>query len=208
MLPLSNSTPKPLLPSLDDCLLKRQIEFIRKHVKNLHVTVGYMAPLVAEAALKFGADNVIDIGEGGNASWLNLKPWKEVESPTLVITCDNMMEISIDSLYLEAQNSLGGALIVAVTETGNLSGDRITLSGKQIIGMGPSKDSTLLGSGLQVLVPSKIANRIENVSDFSEVWADLIAHKELEISHLRPIPWRAIDSPLDLERFFVAKSFN
>ena len=199
MLPLTQTVPKPLLPKFDDCLLKQQVAFMRACVKNLHVTVGYMAGMVSQVALQLGVDGVVDIGEGGNASWITTSALGRIETPTLVITCDNLMEVSTQSLLEEAHAELGKSLIVGIEREDDFRGDRIHTIGSKISSMGPSVTSSVLASGLQVIVPQRILNRNQSVDDFSEVWRDLINHGELELAQTRPNSWVAIDTPSDLE---------
>jgi MurNAc alpha-1-phosphate uridylyltransferase len=201
MLPLSESIPKPLLPNLGDSLLKQQVKFMREHVKNLFVTVGYMGASVGDAALSYGADAVVDIGAGGNASWIHSSSLGLIESPTLIVTSDNVMEVDLGALRMETEQDSGSSFIVAVERDPGYPGDRIITDAERISTMGPSNSSSLLASGLQVIVPRRITRRSGPLDDFSGVWADLIKHKELKLASTRPTNWFAIDTPTDLERW-------
>ncbi len=198
MLPLSESIPKPLLPRLDDCLLLQQVRFMREHVKRLSVTVGYMGEAVKSAALSFGADAVVDIGAGGNASWIHSSDLGLIDSQTLIITCDNIMSVDLGKLKQEVGESPGNAFIVPIERDRVFPGDRMEVIEDKIAAMGPQHNSSLLASGLQVMIPSVVRTRRGVVEDFSEVWADLIRHKELNLSQVRPDSWAAIDTPTDL----------
>jgi MurNAc alpha-1-phosphate uridylyltransferase len=205
MLPLSESIPKPLLPNPDDSLLKQQVNFMRGHVKNLFVTVGYMGAAVAEAALSFGADAVVDIGTGGNASWVHSSNLGLIESPTLIVTSDNVMEVDLGSLFIESERDSESSFIVAVERDSDYPGDRIITDADRISALGPSNTSSLLASGLQVIVPRRITRRNGPLDDFSGVWADLIKHKELKLAATRPTSWFAIDTPSDLEQWSISR---
>ena len=198
MLPLTESAPKPLLPNVNNCLLRHQIEFVRSHVRNLHVTIGYMADLVGKAALEFGADSVVDIGLGGNASWIQSSDLGLVDTSMIVLTCDNLMDVNLLSLLNEVEESEGSSYVVPVEKPAEYPGDRLEVRENRILAMGPSVSSMLLASGLQVLKPSVISSRAGKFDDFSEVWANLIAHEELNLSRERPKSWVAIDTPEDL----------
>lgn len=205
MLPLSESIPKPLLPNLDDSLLKQQVKFMRGHVKNLFVTVGYMGASVREAALSYGADAVVDIGTGGNASWIHSSNLGLIDSPTLIVTSDNVMEVDLGALRMETEEDSESSFIVAVERDPDYPGDRIITDAERISAMGPSNASSLLASGLQVIVPRRITRRNGPLEDFSGVWADLIKHEELKLALTRPTNWFAIDTPTDLEQWSISR---
>lgn len=206
MLPLTEKVPKPLLPDPDNCLLKQQVAFMRKHVKKLFVTVGYMGESVGQAALGFGADEFVDIGAGGNASWLHLSDLGHIDSPTLIVTSDNIMEVDLAALQLESEQDPESSFIVAIEKDSGYPGDRIITTGERISALGPSNTSSLLASGLQVLVPGRVSRRRTSLDDFSEVWADLILHGELRLAQTRPRTWRAIDTPSDLEKWNISRN--
>lgn len=205
MLPLSESIPKPLLPHPDDCLLKQQVRFMRDHVKNLFVTVGYMGATVRQAALSFGADETVDIKTGGNASWIYSSNLGSIDSPTLIITCDNIMSIDLGKLKQEVKDNPGNAFIVPIEKDRAFPGDRIEVIENKITAIGPRITSSLLASGLQVIIPSVFPKRKGVLEDFSEVWADLISQKELNLSQIRPDSWVAIDTPADLARWSASR---
>lgn len=205
MLPLSESVPKPLLPNLDDCLLKQQVRFMRDHVKNLFVTVGYMGATVRQAALSFGADETVDIKTGGNASWIYSSNLGSIDSPTLIITCDNIMSVDLGKLQQEVEDNPGNAFIVPIEKDRAFPGDRIEMIENKITAIGPRITSSLLASGLQVIIPSVFSKRRAAPEDFSEVWSDLISQKELNLSQIRPDSWVAIDTPADLTRWSASR---
>lgn len=176
----------------------QQVKFMRDHVKRLSVTVGYMGEAVKSAALSFGADAVVDIGVGGNASWIHSSDLGLIDTPTLIITCDNIMSVDLGELERESEESPGNAFIVPIERDRAFPGDRMEVIENKIAAMGPQYDSSLLASGLQVMIPSVVRTRRKAVEDFSEAWADLISHKELSLSRVRPSAWAAIDTPADL----------
>ena len=204
MRPLSDKTPKPLLPSADRCLLGQQIDFIRPFVKNLHVTVGHLANQVATYAKGHDVDNIVDIQQGGNASWIKFAEFNQIETSTLVITSDNLMQLDLNVLFTESQVDINRSLIVPVIAENNEPGDRILLEGKQVAIITPRKVSNLLASGLQVINPSIAFLSSIDGDDFSQIWNGLISNQQLLISELRPSSWFAIDTPEDLEIWSLA----
>jgi NDP-sugar pyrophosphorylase family protein len=93
MRPLTEHTPKPLLKIGDRTLLQRQINFIGKRVNSVGVSVGYKSDVVSQHAIAAGADFILDIENGGNASWLNFDFIRKMNAQIVVITSDNLMEV-------------------------------------------------------------------------------------------------------------------
>ena len=198
MRPLTDKAPKPLLPSINHCLLGHQIDFIRPFVRNLHITIGYLGNQIVEYVSKQKVDSVIDIHDGGNACWLGFDTIRDIQTSTLVITCDNIMEANLNRLYLESQTAPDKSLIVPIVADDDKPGDRILLEGRRIKALAPNYPTNLLASGLQVINPSNV-NRINpNFNDFSEVWQGLIRTNALFLSEIVPERWTAIDTPAQL----------
>jgi NDP-sugar pyrophosphorylase family protein len=198
MRPLTDNAPKPLLPSINSCLLGHQIDFIRPFVKNLHITIGYLGSQIIEYASTQKIDNFIDIYQGGNASWLGFETIKKIQTSTLVITCDNIMDVNLNSLYNESQIDSEKSLIVPIIADDAQPGDRILVKNKLIKALAPNLASSLLASGLQVINPSNVARINSEFNDFAEVWQGLIENQQLYISELVPNQWCAIDTPEQL----------
>jgi len=206
MRPFSDVTPKPLLPSLKHCLLGYQIDLIRPFVRNLHVTVSHLADQIVKYAVGHDVDNVINTHGGGNASWIKLGGFTEVKSSTLVITCDNLMNLDLSALYNETQVNQEMSLIVPTSAKKNKPGNRILVNDKIVISMDSENNSELLASGLQV-INTFIASQIsESTEDFSEIWKSLISCQKLSVSELRPTDWFALDTPRELEEWSLATS--
>jgi NDP-sugar pyrophosphorylase family protein len=194
MRPLTDNVPKPLLPTRNNCLLGHQIDFIRPYVRNLHITIGYLGSQIAEYVSKHRVDNIIDVQQGGNASWLGFDSIRNIRTSTLVITCDNMMDINLTKLHREAQSNPENGLIVPIIGEHKQPGDRIVVKEKLIKAMAPNYASNLLASGLQVINPLNINKIDSKFDDFSEVWEGLIQNQQLYISELVPDKWCAVDT--------------
>ena len=201
MRPFSNETPKPLLPSLDHCLIGHQIGFIRPFVRNLHVTVSHLAEQIIEFCAGQKVDNIINTYGGGNASWIELAKFSEIETSTLVITCDNLMKLDLTALYEESQLNSKMSLIVPILDEKNKPGDRITVSEKIITSLSPRNNSSFLASGLQVVNTFEASKCSQSTQDFSQIWRGLISHQKLSVSEFFPTNWFALDTPEDLERW-------
>lgn len=200
MHPYSLTIPKPLMPGVGRSLLQHQIEFLRPKTKKIIVTVGYMGEVVKDAAYIIGADEVIDIGNRGNAYWLNNAKMQSISEPVIVLTSDNLMEVNLDHLELESGNNSGGGLIVAIKSQTVVAGNFIQHNEGRITSMrSKEKLGSLLASGLQTIVPADIPLRRGLITDFEEVWDSLIENSALRLSELVPSQWRAIDTFEELQ---------
>lgn len=200
MRPYTLDVPKPLMPSVGRTLLQHQIEFLRPNVRQLIVTVGYKGPLVEKAALEFGADEILRVGNKGNAYWLNYEKVKSISSPVVVMTCDNLMNIDLGALEVEATNSSKVGTIVAVENTSAKNGNFLMTEGDRILSMkSPSGLGSLLASGLQTIVPREIPPNNKGFDDFENVWEVLIEKDKLGLSRFSPSSWCAIDTYQDLQ---------
>ncbi len=201
MRPFSDKTPKPLLPSLEDCLLGYQIDFIRPFVRNLHITTSYLAGQIVEYVRNRGVDHIINTQGGGNASWIDYGNFSQIKTSTLVITCDNLMNVDLSALYNESQINEEISLIVPIAMEEDKSGDRILLNERYVVSIDPRNESNLLASGLQV-INTFVASQFNGSSDdFAQVWKSLIDNEKLSISELRPTDWYALDTPDDLDKW-------
>lgn len=198
MRPLTATTPKPLLNLHYQALLGHQIKFLRSHVESLAVTVGYQREKVGEYALNHGANYVINNFQKGNAAWINLELIKNTTKPIVIVTCDNLMRIDLQQLFLESSHNPDLSLIVTTKSTETQAGDRILETEGRVRDISGKVKSDLIGSGLQILNPKTLTeDKIFN--DFHEVWSDLIIRDSLYVSKQRPTKWSAIDTMEDLD---------
>lgn len=205
MRPHSLKLPKPLMPGNGKSLLQHQIEFLRLDVKKILVTVGYMGSKVKDAAYELGADEVLDIGNGGNASWLMNEKIRTISTPILVLTSDNLMQVDLGKLEIETENSKSIGTIVGVTQHMSKVGNFIKHSEGKILSMNsPMGHESLLASGLQVIVPSNIPITTKGLENFEEVWQLLIAINGLYLSKLHPTKWSAIDTFDELQNAILS----
>lgn len=199
MRPLTEHTPKPLLKIGDQTLLQRQINFIGKQVNSVGVSVGYKSDVVSKHAIATGADFILNIENGGNASWLNFDFIRKMNTQIVVITSDNLMEVDLKMLEQETIQFPENSFIVSRRENGKELGDRIEFENTNITCISPNSNSPYLATGLQVLNPS-ILDKESSYQDFHEVWSNLIMKRVLTSSKVEPSVWSAIDTPEDLQR--------
>jgi len=182
-------------------MLKHQVNSIRQFAKNLIITTGYLSNMVYSAALSLGIDEVVNVGNLGNASWIRSSHIGLIDSPMLILTCDNIMTINLLDLEREVNASSEKSLIVPISKDSTYAGDRIRVAGRRIVSIGPSNNTSLLASGMQVITPLEISSKEGNFYDFSEVWQTLIASESLYLSSTTPSSWMSVDTPTDLEKY-------
>jgi NDP-sugar pyrophosphorylase family protein len=198
-------TPKPLLPNKTDCLLKRQIEYFACFTKSISVTVGHRAAEVGEAALYFGANRVIDVGEGKeNAEFLHSTSIQNIQGNFAVVTCDNLMTFAIQDLQILIEEGKEANVLVPINDTTGKSGDRLRLASNQTSIEKISKDPSLkkLASGLQVINQESLINLPTGLQNFNQFWNYQIDKGLLRVSSIVPKSWTCIDTPEDLYRHF------
>jgi NDP-sugar pyrophosphorylase family protein len=200
MHPYTLDVPKPLMPGEGRCLLQHQIEFLRPFVKRIVVTVGYKGSMVEKVALKLGADEVLDIGNKGNAYWLNDERIRSISSPTIVITCDNLMTINLAELEFEVQSHSKVGTIVAIKNSDATDGNFILSHKGKVLSMKSQENvGSLLATGLQVIVPAGIPSQQHEIDDFGQVWDLLIETNNLVLSKNSPSSWYAVDTYGELQ---------
>ena len=199
MRPLTQEIPKPLLQVQGKTLLEHQINFLKNHVDSVAVTVGYMAEKVSQCALKIGADYIFQNNSGGNANWLNARIMRGFNSPVVIITCDNLMEVNLGDIEAESKTSPERSYLVSRIPESGIKGDRIVQTNGKVESISQDESISLLGTGLQVINPGTL-NPKKEFASFHDVWNDLIINQSLYVSGSQPSKWVAIDTPSDLEK--------
>ena len=199
-------TPKPLLPSISDCLLKRQIRYFSNFTDSISVTVGYRADDVGKAALNFGADRIIDVGvDQGNAVFLQHETIRSIGGNFIVVTCDNLMKFSVSDLNILVEEASQTNVIVAIPDAIGKLGDRLQVApgGSDILGISSKYHDGDLATGLQIINSETLAGLPLGITDFHEFWDYQIEKSRLKVSKIRPATWSSIDTPAELETFFT-----
>jgi len=200
MLPLTESTPKPLLPNLSNSLLLYQINFLRKYTSNVCVTIGYQKEKMLEALSLYGINDFIYSKDKGNAFWLNKLEKNKFSSPIVVITSDNLMDIDLNLLIQEYFSKDEMSLIVP-TESKEGTHDKIEINNNnEILSMNYQKFAGKIASGLQILNLKDLNIGDVEFNDFHEVWSLLINKKRLIVSDLQPKNWISVDKVDDLNK--------
>lgn len=195
MMPLTAVIPKPMAPYLGSTLIADGVRKIRPHIENIHITVGYKGPKLAEHVMDLGVDSVFNTSGKGNAWWLYNTLLKHLDDPLFVLTCDNVVDLDFQQLEGEYYRcSSPACMLVPVKPVPTLEGDYIF----QDLGIVTKVDRHLPSdrycSGIQIINPYKV-NQLTNPGDeFYGVWGQLIVKRQVYSSAIYPKSWLAVDT--------------
>lgn len=195
MMPLTDSVPKPMVRLDGTTLISRGIDFLKKNVGNIHITVGYKGNMVAEHVTAMGVNSIFNTDGHGNAWWVYNTLMHLLDEPVLVLTCDNIVELDLTLLTRE-YFSLGAppCLVVPVPPVEGLDGDYIFQEKNIVTELSRTKTSGIYCSGIQIIRPAAVNRLTEPTDNFYELWSALIGQKQLYCSNTYPSKWTAIDT--------------
>lgn len=198
---LTNHLPKPLLPTPKNPMIQNQIALLRPHVKKLAVTVGYKKELMYEALRTQEIDFFLDVEGHGNAYFLNQIDLSKPDGTMVVITSDNLMEISIPSLWQEISNSRSSYIGALYTST-SLTADFLEIENSRIIGISNRPDTGIFCAGIQALQFSDLRTTLSYpIETFHELWARMMDNDRLRVSGCEITKWFALDTKEDLNEW-------
>jgi NDP-sugar pyrophosphorylase family protein len=200
MMPATADLPKAMMPYLQSTLIANGIDRIRPHIDNIHVTVGYKGAVLAQHAIEHGVSSVHNTEGHSNSWWVFNTLLGEIDEPMFVLTCDNVTDLDFQALA-EDYFALGepACLLVPVSPVAGIDGDYIFHDGPVVIELTRDRPAETYGSGIQVLNPARIKRQCSGEGDFSTVWNELIADRQLFMSSVRPLKWFSVDTPEQLE---------
>lgn len=196
MKPLSDIIPKAMAPYKGDTLIGNTLKNFKDGSFNVHVTVGYKSSVLAPYLLNKGFIATLINTEGkDNAWWIFNSILKNLNSPLLVLTCDNITDLDLNFIENEYKK-LGSpaCMIVPVKPISQVSGDFIFEEKSVVITLNRDLPSDKFCSGIQVLNPFKLNELINSCDNFYEVWMQLISKKLLVSSDLYPKSWFSVDT--------------
>ncbi len=200
MAPLTDYLPKPMAPLWGSTLIAHGIKNLSQCISQIHITVGYRKAALASHVIESGAASVFCTEGHGNAWWLYHTLLKHLDQPIYVLTCDNISRLDFDLLeqaYFEMHAP--ACMLVPVKPVAGLEGDYIFHHNGVVLRLSRQEPADIYCSGIQILNPAQL-NRLTNVcEDFSEVWAQLIAQRQLTVSKVYPKQWISIDTSAQLE---------
>lgn len=200
MMPLTSVIPKPMAPYMGSTLIANGIREIRKAIPHIHITVGYKGAMLAEHVITEGVNSVFNTSEKGNAWWIYNTLMSSVDEPVLVLTSDNIVELEFNKIADEyIRHGRPACMVVPVEPVAGLEGDYIFLDGDVVTKLSRTTPSDRYCSGIQVVNPARIVARTRPCEDFNDVWAQLIAQRELRSSRTYVSRWFTVDTIAQLE---------
>ena len=85
-------------------------------------------------------------------------------------------------------------MVVATTPVKGLSGDFIFKKKNLVTALSRTKKSEIYCTGIQIINPKKINQKIRISNDFKTLWKRLIKIKELYVSNIFPKKWYSVDN--------------
>ena len=126
LMPKTKKIPKAMVKIKNQTLILKGIKKIQKYIKNIHITVGYKGSMLASHVIKHNVNSVINTYKKGNAWWIFNFPFKYINEPVFVLTCDNIT--NIDFRHIERDYFKKGkpeCFLIPVKPIKNLDGDFI-----------------------------------------------------------------------------------
>ena len=112
-----------------------------------------------------------------------------------VLTCDNVTNIDfkkIEKDYYKKGQPM--CMIIPIKPIKGLAGDYIFRKKNIIQGLSRKVKSDIYCTGIQVLNPKKINDKIKSTDDFNILWKRLIKIKQLYVSDVMPKKWYTVDN--------------
>ena len=201
MAPLTHEIPKPMAPYQGRTLIADGIDKIRKHIKDIHITVGYKGAMLASHVIEHDVSSVINTEGKSNSWWIHNSLLRNLNEPIFVLTCDNIIELDFE-LLAEDYFKLGSpaCMVVPVKPVEGLEGDFIFRTDHLVTKISRTEPSDIYCSGIQVLNPSVVCGLTTQRDDdnFYGIWNQLIQQKQLFCSNVYPSKWIAIDTVVQL----------
>lgn len=195
MRPLTAAIPKPMAPYMGSTLIAEGIKNLKPHIPNIHITVGYKGPMLAEHVIELEVTSVFNTGNRGNAWWLYNTLMKYLNEPVVVLTCDNLVELDFEKLAKHYSNlNEPATMVVPVKPVPGLEGDYIFQEENVVVKLDRHEVSDRYCSGIQILNPFRVNQLTSEAYDFHDVWNQLIRQRQVYCSDIYPKRWSAVDT--------------
>ena len=195
LMPLTKKIPKGLIKYKQSSLISNGINKLKKYINFIHISVGYKGPILAKHLIEQKVSSIINTDNKGNAWWIFNSMFKYYDRPIYVLTCDNVTDIDfkkIENDYFKKRQPL--CMIIPTRPVYGLSGDYIFSKNSVVSNLSRKKKSSIYCTGIQVLNPKKINDKIKSTSDFNILWKRLIKIKQLYVSDIEPKRWYTVDN--------------
>lgn len=202
MMPLTDSIPKAMAPYNGTTLIANGIDKIKKHIKDIYITVGYKKAMLAPHVIEHDVTGIFNTEGHDNAWWIFNTLIKHIDAPIFVLTCDNVTEMDFAALETEYYSfDAPACMVIPVKPVEGLEGDFIFHDNYRITELSRSKPAAIYCSGIQILNPGKINRMMEPKDNFYDVWQSLMQQSQLYCSKTLPSKWFAMETMAHLERF-------
>ena len=193
--PLTKKIPKGLIKFRQTSLIANGIKKLKKFIDFIHISVGYKGPILAKHLIEEKVSSIINTDKKGNSWWIFNSIFKSFDSPLYVLTCDNVTNIDfkkIEKDYYKKGQPI--CMIIPTKPIKGLAGDYIFRKKNIIHGLSRKVKSDIYCTGIQVLNPKKINDKIKSTDDFNILWKRLIKIKQLYVSDVMPKKWYTVDN--------------
>ena len=202
LMPKTKKIPKAMVKIKNQTLILKGIKKIQKYIKNIHITVGYKGSLLAKHVIENKVNSVINTDKKDNAWWIFNFPFKHINEPVFVLTCDNITNIDFNLIEKDyIKKGKPECFLVPVKPLKKLEGDFIHRKKNIVTKLSRKIKSDIYCSGIQIINPYKINKIVKNTTNFNQVWAKLIKKKKLKVSDVLPRNWFTIDNPNQLKTY-------
>lgn len=200
MMPLTGVIPKAMAPYKGSTLIAKGIAKIKKHIDNIHITVGYKGAMLAQHVIERNVSSVFNTGGKGNSWWLYNTLLKYINEPIFVLTCDNVIELDFqkftDDYYDQGAPT---CMVVPVKPIEGLEGDYIFHNNNIVTELSRERKSDIYCSGIQIINPLEVNQITLETESFHELWNQLIKRQRLYCSNILPEKWFAVDTLSQLD---------
>ena len=193
--PLTKKIPKGLIKFKQTSLIANGIKKLKKYIDFIHISVGYKGPILAKHLIEEKVSSIINTDKKGNSWWIFNSIFRSFDSPLYVLTCDNVTNIDfkkIEKDYYKKGQPM--CMIIPTKPIKDLAGDYIFRKKNIIKGLSRKVKSDIYCTGIQVLNPKKINDKIKSTDDFNILWKRLIKIKQLYVSDVMPKKWYTVDN--------------
>ena len=193
--PLTKKIPKGLIKFRQTSLIANGIKKLKKFIDFIHISVGYKGPILAKHLIEEKVSSIINTDKKGNSWWIFNSIFKSFDSPLYVLTCDNVTNIDfkkIEKDYYKKGQPI--CMIIPTKPIKGLAGDYIFRKKNIIQGLSRKVKSDIYCTGIQILNPKKINDKIKSTDDFNILWKRLIKIKQLYVSDVMPKKWYTVDN--------------
>ncbi len=207
LMPLTKKIPKGLVKFKQTSLIANGIKRLKKYIDHVHISVGYKGPILAKHLIEKKVSSIINTDKKGNCWWVFNSIFKSFDSPIYVLTCDNVTNIDfkkIEKDYYKKGQPL--CMIIPTKPIKGLAGDYIFRKKNIVQKLSRKNISDIYCTGIQVLNPKKINDKIMPTDNFNNLWKRLIKIRQLYVSDVMPKKWYTVDSVDNYKK--LKKIFN